>query len=172
MKKRIILIIALALVVLLGLYLVFVEDILIRMNSGRVSGVISLEVDGEVVEIDGIDVKAFLGSDVNDNTKLIDGIFNFDKGAYGYYRFYFSLDPNAWDEIGQMLDIEITYFNTYHRATVLFVIRVIVTTGDNSSVEVVASAVREHRTHINYINSQITLINSTNMPISVRIPSP
>ena len=172
MKKRMILIIAIALVILVGLYLVLVEEIFIRMNSGSVSGVIRLEVDGEVVNIDGIDVKASLGSDINTSTQLIDGIFDFDRGAYGYYRFYFSLDPNTWGEIGQMLDIEITYFNTYHRATILCAIRIIVTTGDNSSIEVVASAVREHRTHISYINSEIFPINSADVPISVHIPSP
>jgi hypothetical protein len=99
-------------------------------------------------------------------------VFNLDEGAYGYYRLYFSLDPSTWGEIGQMPDIEIIYFNTYHRATVLYAVRVIVTTGDNSSIEVVASAVREHHTHISYINSEILPIDSSDMPISVRIPSP
>lgn len=145
---------------------------LIRMNTGSVSGVIHLTIDGEAVEIDGIDVEVFLGHNFNTNMKLRDGTFNLNRGAYGYHRLNFSLDPSTWDNTGENLEIEITFFNTNPRATTLYGIAVIITTGENSSIEIVATAVHENSNHLHYIRSELLPLNSTDMPISLHIPSP
>jgi len=161
MKKYIL---AVALLVIAGIAAVF---LLFQLNaSGSTSGTIQLFVDGEEVQIDGINVEFSFAMEDSRNGQLQNGRFGFNTSAYGLYAIKFSITPSVWGGGGQPIYFEVTYFNAYHRAGTEFSIQLNVVMANISTVEVVASAGNA------FINSGEVLIESSDTIVSVHIPSP
>jgi hypothetical protein len=142
----------------------------ITNEVGATSGTVRLFVDGEEMEIDGVVVEfSFTRAGVHEFSEirqLENARFHFNIGAYGFYYINFSLDPNIWEELGELVHFEIQYFNTSPRAHTDFDIRIELVSEVDHKIEVAANVGRAG------VSSGKVLIEPSGMTIVVRIPSP
>jgi len=134
-----------------------------------VSGTIQLFVDGEETQIDGANVSLLFtrnDSEVRMERQLENGHFHFNRSAYGFHRIRFYLEPSIWGQSGRPIAFNISYFNTYHRASTEFDIQVNITTGAGDMVEMIAGVGTASA------SSEKMPIEAGGMKISVHIPSP
>jgi len=165
-KKIIVLI-----VIILVAVLLLASTLMFSLRTGRTSGTISLFVDGERMNLDGIAVE-FTFTDyrlteiqqVTMSRRLRNGCFSFNRSEKSNYKINFLLNSSMWSDSTEEIYVEIQYFNKQGRESKDFEIIVSILTGENV-IEVVAGGEWAS------VSSDNMPINSPYTTVSVRIPS-